>query len=69
MPLKPELQNLFRQLGIQVEVMNSRKACATYNILVEEDRNVAAALIPIIPTSARELNSPETDEDPPSPIQ
>jgi uncharacterized protein len=31
--------------GIGVEVMNTSAACRTYNVLVGEDRNVAAALI------------------------
>ena len=31
--------------GIGTEVMDSKAACRTYNILAEEGRNVAAALI------------------------
>ncbi len=33
------------QSGIGFEVMDSQAACRTYNILVEEDRQVAAAII------------------------
>lgn len=66
-PLSPALQKRFRQRGIQVETMVSRRAAATYNILVEEERSVACALIPMQPTSAREWNSAETDEEKPSP--
>ena len=62
-PLSNDLVSMFRQMGVQTEVMPSRRACATYNVLVEEDRRVGAALIPLIPTSARELNSKETDEE------
>ncbi len=38
------LVNLTRA-GIGAEVMDTRAACRTYNILAEEGRNVAAALI------------------------
>ncbi|SER78082.1 Uncharacterized conserved protein, contains Mth938-like domain [Nitrosomonas sp. Nm51] len=33
------------QTGIGFEVMDTQAACRTYNILVEEDRQVAAAII------------------------
>ncbi|MCB1983878.1 MAG: Mth938-like domain-containing protein [Burkholderiales bacterium] len=33
------------QFGIGFEVMDTQAACRTYNILVEEDRRVAAAII------------------------
>ena len=33
------------QAGIGVEIMDTRAACRTYNILLAEGRNVAAALI------------------------
>ena len=33
--------------GVGVEVMNSSSACRTYNVLLSEDRRVAAALFPI----------------------
>lgn len=33
------------QSGIGIEVMDTQAACRTYNILVEEDRQVAAAII------------------------
>ena len=35
----------FAQRGIGLEVMDTRAACRTYNILVAEDRKVAAALM------------------------
>ena len=34
------------EAGLGFEVMNTHAACRTYNILVAEDRKVAAALIP-----------------------
>ncbi|MFO1113453.1 MAG: Mth938-like domain-containing protein [Rhodospirillales bacterium] len=36
-----------RKAGIGVEWMNTGAACRTYNVLVLEDRDVAAALIAI----------------------
>ena len=41
-------QSLLSQLtkmGIGIEVMDTRACCRTYNILVEEGRRVAAALL------------------------
>jgi uncharacterized protein len=35
-----------RRAGIAVEPMDTGAACRTYNVLVAEDRQVAAALIP-----------------------
>ena len=34
-------------VGVAVEVMSSPSACRTYNVLLSEDRRVAAALFPI----------------------
>ena len=36
-----------RTKGIGVEFMDTGAACRTYNVLVSEERNVAAALLPI----------------------
>ena len=41
----PKLLAPLVRVGIGAEVMDSRAACRTYNILAEEGRNVAAALI------------------------
>lgn len=35
------------QKGIAMEVMNTKAACRTYNVLVSEFRDVSAALLPI----------------------
>jgi len=35
-----------RRAGIAVEAMDTGAACRTYNVLLAEDREVAAALIP-----------------------
>ena len=41
----PRLTAALAQAGIGLEVMDVRAACRTYNILVAEERKVAAALL------------------------
>jgi uncharacterized protein len=41
-----ELRAQLRAAGITLEPMETGAACRTYNVLVSEDRRVAAALIP-----------------------
>ena len=43
--LHPRLLQSLARCGVGVEVMDTRAACRTYNILVAEGRKVAAALI------------------------
>ncbi|RPD66840.1 DUF498-domain-containing protein [Lentinus tigrinus ALCF2SS1-7] len=43
------LRQYLNKAGIQVDVMNTRNACSTYNLLEEEGRRVAAALLPLTP--------------------
>ncbi|KAJ7248485.1 DUF498-domain-containing protein [Mycena rebaudengoi] len=45
----PSFRAHLTDLGIQVDVMSTRNACSTYNLLSEEGRRVAAALAPIAP--------------------
>ncbi|KAH6755080.1 NADH dehydrogenase ubiquinone 1 alpha subcomplex assembly factor-like protein [Perilla frutescens var. hirtella] len=45
-PVNPELRSFIRSIGMKLEVVDSRNAASTYNILNEEGRIVAAALIP-----------------------
>jgi uncharacterized protein len=45
--LAPELRSALRAAGIAVEPMDTGAACRTYNVLVGEDRLVAAALLPL----------------------
>ncbi|XP_062074672.1 uncharacterized protein LOC133778683 [Humulus lupulus] len=45
-PVDPELRRFIRSTGMKLEVLDSRNAISTYNILNEEGRIVAAALIP-----------------------
>lgn len=44
--LSPELMMVFHRAGIGIEVMDTRAACRTFNVLVMEERKVIAALLP-----------------------
>lgn len=46
LPVSPELRHALKAHGIAVEPMDTGAACRTYNMLVAEDRRVAAALLP-----------------------
>ncbi|KAH9961409.1 DUF498-domain-containing protein [Russula compacta] len=46
-PLPAVLRQYLNKLGVQVDVMDSWNACTTYNLLSEEGRRVAAALLPL----------------------
>jgi uncharacterized protein len=46
--VRTELRAALKEGGIEVEPMDTGAACRTYNILVGEDRRVAAALLPPI---------------------
>ena len=45
-PVRPALRQALRQAGIVVDAMDTGAACRTYNILLAEERRVAAALLP-----------------------
>ena len=45
-PVSAELRTALKAGGIAVEPMDTGAACRTYNVLVAEDRRVAAALLP-----------------------
>jgi len=45
-PVPPSLRQDLRAHGIVVDAMDTGAACRTYNILLAEDRRVAAALLP-----------------------
>jgi uncharacterized protein len=47
-PVKPSLRAALRARGIGVEAMDTGAACRTYNLLLAEDRRVAAALMPLV---------------------
>ncbi len=44
--LASPLREAMRRAGISVEPMDTGAACRTYNVLLAEDRQVAAALLP-----------------------
>ena len=43
--IAPEIQQYFTKKHIGVEIMTTGAACRTYNVLLAEGRNVAAALV------------------------
>ena len=43
----PELRQQVRKWGIVIEAMDTGAACRTYNVLLSEGRDVAAALIAV----------------------
>jgi uncharacterized protein len=45
--LSSRLRADLRALGLAVEVMDTGAACRTYNVLIGEERRVAAALLPV----------------------
>ncbi|ORY34804.1 hypothetical protein BCR39DRAFT_514906 [Naematelia encephala] len=47
-PVPKEIKEYISSLGIQLDVMDSRNAASTYNMLLEEGRRVAAALCPLV---------------------
>ena len=43
----PALREALRAAGVVIEPMDTGGACRTYNVLLAEDRQVAAALLPV----------------------
>ncbi|WP_306144986.1 Mth938-like domain-containing protein [Roseibium sp. MMSF_3412] len=46
-PLSPDLKTLFREASILADPMSTGAAIRTFNVLLSEDRAVAAALLPV----------------------
>ncbi len=46
-PLKQEIKQVLNNAGISVDVMDTGAACRTYNILMSEERRVAALLVAV----------------------
>jgi uncharacterized protein len=44
-PVAPSVRHALRTAGIGLEPMDTGAACRTYNVLLSEDRRVAAALL------------------------
>jgi uncharacterized protein len=45
--LPSKLRQAIRALGFSIEIMDTGAACRTYNVLIGEERRVAAALLPL----------------------
>ncbi|KAF5363626.1 hypothetical protein D9756_000324 [Leucocoprinus leucothites] len=52
------IRSYLTSLGIQLDVMDTRNACSTYNLLAEEGRRVAAALLPLTPQAWQKVQIP-----------
>ncbi|CAG8457994.1 9818_t:CDS:2 [Paraglomus occultum] len=52
-PIAPKIRQYIHKLGMQIEILDTKNASSTFNVLTEEGRRVAAALLPLKPTSAR----------------
>ena len=46
-PLPVPLRTMLEEAGLGYETMSTPSACRTYNVLLTEDRRVAAALLPV----------------------
>ena len=46
-PLAPALRRTVREWGVVIDLMDTGAACRTYNVLLTEERRVAAALIAV----------------------
>jgi len=64
LPPPPWLRPYLNSLGIQLDTMDSRNACATFNLLAEEGRRVAAACLTLVPLDARTGSPIEADKLP-----
>jgi uncharacterized protein len=47
-PVGASLRAALKARGIAIEAMETGAACRTYNVLLAEDRRVAAALLPLL---------------------
>lgn len=46
LPVPPTLRQELRAQGVVIDAMDTGAACRTYNVLLAEDRRVAAVLLP-----------------------
>lgn len=46
LPVRSSLRQELRARGVVIDAMDTGAACRTYNVLLAEDRRVAAALLP-----------------------
>jgi len=61
--LNPEITSFFKSKGIIVEAQNSVNAASTFNVLNSEGRNVACALLTILPVPERDENEAEANDE------
>jgi len=47
LPLAPDIRHALSAHGVSAEVMDTGAACRTFNVLLAEDRAVAAALVAV----------------------
>ena len=45
--IPPGFREMIREKGVVLEPMDTGSACRTYNVLLTEERRVAAALVPV----------------------
>lgn len=60
--ISPDIVNFFKQKGIYVEAISSASAASTFNVLNGEDRNVAAALLTMLPRDEKALGEANMNE-------
>lgn len=46
-PLSPELRQFFKEMNVRIDSMDTKNACQTFNVLNQEARSIAAALLPL----------------------
>ncbi|RXK41843.1 hypothetical protein M231_00842 [Tremella mesenterica] len=56
-PPPAAIKEYVSSLGVQMDVMDSRNAASTYNLLIEEGRRIAVALCPLEPINPRSGDS------------
>lgn len=52
------IRSYLTNLGIQLDVMDTRNACSTYNLLTEEGRRISAALLPLNTQAWQKVQTP-----------
>ncbi|KAL9652972.1 hypothetical protein ABK040_015487 [Willaertia magna] len=60
--LSPEIHQHFRDVGIVIEEMNSVAAIGTFNVLVQEGRDVCCACISLEPVEVKNLTPEKTPQ-------
>ncbi|PWN46531.1 hypothetical protein IE53DRAFT_382806 [Violaceomyces palustris] len=61
LPPPQKVRSYINSLGIQLDVQDSRNACSTYNLLVEEGRKVSLAVLPQVRKPVRRISPEELE--------